>query len=227
MILVRCCVTLFLYSSQLARFCLQFLRSSSSGPTTTSSINTVYSIVAEHCVHCSGRLASQFSKSGIGISGLVRPSSQFDLSNAFSAVLQRLPACLRFGSIALFIGFVNHPVYDDPFNVFDVHNYATKGLSVDALLTHRNPPGPTSFLWMAAGVRLLGGQELRDARIAVLVSWILLAAGILIGARYSRFPQLWLAALLATLVFPHSVEATATLLTEGPSLLFATLGALT
>jgi len=129
-------------------------------------------------------------------------------------------------SAALFIGFVNHPVYDDPFNVFDVHNYATKGLSVDALLTHRNPPGPTSFLWMAAGVRLLGGQELRDARIAVLVSWILLAAGILIGARYSRFPQLWLAALLATLVFPHSVEATATLLTEGPSLLFATLGAL-
>jgi hypothetical protein len=129
-------------------------------------------------------------------------------------------------SAALFIGFVNRPVYDEPYNIFDVHNYATRSLSVDTLLSHRNPPGPTSFLWMAAGVRLLGGEELRDARIAILMSWILLAAGILVGARYTRFPQLWLGALLAMLVFPHSVEATATLLTEGPSLFFAVLGAL-
>jgi hypothetical protein len=56
--------------------------------------------------------------------------------------------------------------------------------------------------------------------------WVLLAAGILFGARYSRFPQLWLGAMLAALVFPHSVGATATLLTEGPSLLFAVLGVL-
>jgi hypothetical protein len=79
---------------------------------------------------------------------------------------------------------------------------------------------------MAAGVRLLGGDELTDARIAVLVSWILLAVGILFGARYSRFPQLWHGGLLVTLVFPHALEATATVLTEGPSLLFAVLGAL-
>jgi hypothetical protein len=130
-------------------------------------------------------------------------------------------------SAALFIALVNRPVYDDPLNMFDVHNYATKGLSVDALLSHRNSPGPTSFLWMAAGVRLLGGQQLRDARIAVLISWILLAAGILVGAQYTRFPQLWLGALLATLIFPHSMEATATVLTEGPSLFFGLLGALT
>jgi hypothetical protein len=129
-------------------------------------------------------------------------------------------------SAALFIGFVNSPVYDDPPNILDVHNYATKGLSLDTLLSQRNPPGPTSFLWMAAGVRLLGGEELRDARIAVLVSWVLLAAGILVGARYSRFPELWYGALTVTLVFPHAVEAMATLLTEGPSLLFAVLGVL-
>jgi hypothetical protein len=79
---------------------------------------------------------------------------------------------------------------------------------------------------MAAGVRLLRGEELRDARIATLTSWNLLATGILIGARYSRFPQLWYGALLAMLVFPHALEASATLLTEGPSLLFAVLGAL-
>lgn len=129
-------------------------------------------------------------------------------------------------SAALFIGFVNRPVYDDPYNIFDVHNYASHGLSKATLLSHRNPPGPVGFLWMAAGVRLLGGEELRDARIAILMSWFLLAAGILVGVRYSRFPQLWLGALLATLVFPHSVEATATLLTEGPALLFAVLGVL-
>jgi hypothetical protein len=129
-------------------------------------------------------------------------------------------------SATLFISMVNRQVYDEPYNIFDVHNYAARGLSMETLLSHRNPPGPTGFLWMAAGVRLLGGEELRDARLATLMSWILLAAGILITARYSRFPQLWCGALLVMLVFPHTLEATATLLTEGPSLLFAALGAL-
>jgi hypothetical protein len=129
-------------------------------------------------------------------------------------------------SAGLLIALVHRPVYDDPFNVFDVHNYATRGLSMETLLSHRNPPGPTGFLWMAAGVRLLGGNELTDARIAVLVAWFLLAGGVLVGSRRTRFPQLWYGAFLATLVFPHAVEASATLLTEGPSLLFAVLGAL-
>jgi len=80
---------------------------------------------------------------------------------------------------------------------------------------------------MAAGVRLLGGEELRDARIATLLSWVFLLVGILVGARFSSFPQIWYGALLAALVFPHAVTATATALTEGPALLFATLGALT
>jgi len=101
----------------------------------------------------------------------------------------------------------------------DVHTYAHQGLSVATVLSHRNPPGPTSFLWMAAGVRLLGGAELRDARIANLISWVLLFVGILYGARYGSFPQIWYGALLAALVFPHSVMAAATTLTEGPALL--------
>src|SRR6266850_526751 len=62
-------------------------------------------IGVEQCVHCSGKVASQFSKSGIGISGLARSSSQFDLPRAFSAVLPQLRACLRRGLIVLFIGF--------------------------------------------------------------------------------------------------------------------------
>jgi hypothetical protein len=129
-------------------------------------------------------------------------------------------------SAALFIGLINRPVYDDRYNIFDVQSYAREGLSVATLLSQRNPPGPTSFLWMAAGVRLLGGEELRDARIATLLSWVLLLVGILVGARYSSVPQIWYGALLAALVFPHSVTATATVLTEGPALLFATLGSL-
>jgi hypothetical protein len=129
-------------------------------------------------------------------------------------------------SAALFIGFVNRPVFDDNYNLSDVETYAHKGLSVATVLAHRNPPGPTSFLWMAAGVRLLGEGELRDARIANLISWVLLFVGILLGARYGSFPQIWYGALLAALVFPHSVMAAATTLTEGPALLFAILGTL-
>ncbi|HXZ12698.1 MAG TPA: phospholipid carrier-dependent glycosyltransferase [Candidatus Sulfotelmatobacter sp.] len=129
-------------------------------------------------------------------------------------------------SALLFIALVNRPVYDDSYNIFDVHQYATQGLTRATLLAHRNPPGPGSFLWMAAAVRLLGGEELRDARIGAFLSWVLLAVGVLVGARYSKFPELWHGALLTSLVFPHAVEASATVLTEGPGLLFALLGAL-
>jgi hypothetical protein len=129
-------------------------------------------------------------------------------------------------SALLFIGFVDHPIYDDPYNVLDVHRYASEGVSVDTVRRSVNAPGPTSFLWMAAGVRLLGGNELRAARLAALSSWLLLGAGILFGARHSRFPQLWHSALLVTLVFPHAATASASVLTEGPALLFAVMGVL-
>jgi hypothetical protein len=129
-------------------------------------------------------------------------------------------------SATLFIGLINRPVYDDKYNTVDVQNYADGGLSVATVLSQRNPPGPTSFLWMAAGVRLLGEGELRDARIANLISWVLLFVAILFGARHGSFPQVWYGALLAALIFPHSVMAAATTLTEGPALLFAILGTL-
>jgi hypothetical protein len=45
-------------------------------------------------------------------------------------------------SASLFISLVHHPVYDDPNNIFDVHNYATRGLSTDTLLSHRTPQVP-------------------------------------------------------------------------------------
>ncbi len=129
-------------------------------------------------------------------------------------------------SAALFIYFVNRPSYDDPFNIFDVHTYATKGLSISTIRSNKNPPGPTSFLWMAAAVRLLHGDELRDARIGALLSWVLLVLGVVAGVRYGKCSEIWYGALLTLLVFPHSLEATALVLTEGPGLLFAVLGAM-
>jgi hypothetical protein len=129
-------------------------------------------------------------------------------------------------SAALFIAFVNRPAYDDGFNIFDVHNYAEKGVSLDTLRVQRNAPGPTSFVWMATVVRLIGGNELRDARIGALLSWLLLGIGVFLGARFSRYPELWYGSLLTLLVFPHALTAAATVLTEGPALFFAVIGAL-
>lgn len=129
-------------------------------------------------------------------------------------------------SAILFISFFNRPIYDDPFNIVDVQRYASEGVSVETLRDQINGPGPSSFLWMAAAVRLLGGNELRVARVAVLVSWLLLGGGVLIGARYTQFPELWYSAFLVTLVFPHAATASASVLTEGPALLFATMGVL-
>ena len=91
-------------------------------------------------------------------------------------------------SAALFLAFVNRPVYDDGFNIFDVHNYAAKGVSLSTLRAQRNAPGPVSFLWMAAAVRLMGGNGLRDARLGALFSWLLLGIGVLVGARDRRRP---------------------------------------
>lgn len=133
---------------------------------------------------------------------------------------------LNIFSAVLFLYAVSKPVYDDPYNMLDVHAYAKNGFSPATIRAQRNPPGPVAFVWMAMAVRALGGDELRDARIASLLSWILLVAGVLIGARFAQTPHLWYAALLATIVFPHSPTATATALTEGPALFLAILGVL-
>lgn len=90
---------------------------------------------------------------------------------------------------------VDHPVYDDQYNIYDVHTYAIKGVSVATIRSNRNPPGPTSFIWMAMGVRLLHTNELRAARVAVLLSWMLLVAGTIVGAQISNYEELWYGAL--------------------------------
>lgn len=129
-------------------------------------------------------------------------------------------------SASLFIAFINRPVYDDEYNIVDVHNYAQHGLTAASLRAHINAPGPASYIWMATVVRVLHGNELRDARIGSALSWVLLVCGTLAFVRYGAHSQEWCAALLVLFVFPHAVEATATVLTEGPALLFAILGAI-
>jgi hypothetical protein len=135
--------------------------------------------------------------------------------SAMPRMIVLISACSILSAI-LFIIFVNRPVYDDGANISDVHAYAQKGVSFASVRAQRNPPGPASFIWMAAGVRLLDGEELRGARIAVLASWVVLVVGVSTAAHYTGFQQLWYGALLTALVLPHSATATATLLTEGP-----------
>lgn len=129
-------------------------------------------------------------------------------------------------SAILFMVSVRSPEYDDAYNMADVHAYAAHGISAASIRAQYNAPGPTSFIWMATAARLIGHDELLDARIAILLSWCLVTAVIIVGARYSEWPELWYGALLATLVFTHTAIASATALTEGPSLLFALTGVL-
>ena len=149
-----------------------------------------------------------------------------NINSALGFRLAILLLALNLVSAALFIALVNRPVYDDGFNLFDVHNYAAKGITFDTLRSQRNAPGPTSFVWMATAVSLIGANELRDARIGALLSWLLLGGAVLLGARFSRNPELWYGALLSSLVFPHAVMTASTVLTEGPALFFAVIGAL-
>ena len=152
-----------------------------------------------------------------------------DISQAWIGAYYRLAVLLfvlNAISALLFILLVNRMAYDDQYNLADVHRYASAGVSVDSIRAHINPAGPTGFAWMALAARRFPTDELRSARAAILISWLLLGAVILIGARYTRFPSLWYAALIVTLAFPHAVTAAALILTEGPALLFATLGTL-
>lgn len=127
-------------------------------------------------------------------------------------------------SALFFIGLIKRPVFDDPFNFPDADRYATDGVTVSSIRHHINPTGPTSFIWMALSIRMLKGDRLRDARLSVVFSWLLLGAGVLAGARYTQFAPMWYAAFMVSLAFPHTVTATATVLTEGTAMLFALLG---
>ena len=128
-------------------------------------------------------------------------------------------------SALVFMLTVDRPVFDDTANLRDIERYATLGVDAATLGAHVNPAGPLSYVWIAALGEALGGGLL-GFRLAVLASWLLLG---LLAWRWSvrttvRAP-LWVPA-LALLTFAHVPTAMATLLTEGPALLFALGGTL-
>ncbi len=129
-------------------------------------------------------------------------------------------------SAILFMVSVRSAKYDENYYMPDVHAYAAHGISRATIRAQRNAPGPTGFIWIASVGRLIGHDELPDARIATLLTWFLLVLVVLVGARYSEWPELWYGSLLAALIFPHSAISTALALTEGPGLLFALTGVL-
>jgi hypothetical protein len=133
---------------------------------------------------------------------------------------------LNTASSLFFMARITRPVFDDQYNIVDVKRYAADGITRDSLSKHVNPPGPTSFAWMAGAVRAIGGDSVRDARLGALVSWLILAGCIVFFGRLARLnsTELWYAALLVTMAFPHTQMAMATVLTEGPAALFALLG---
>jgi len=92
---------------------------------------------------------------------------------------------------------------------------AHSGVTVSTVRAQRNPPGPGSFIWMAAGVRLLGGGELRDARLSFYLPGFCLSRAYLWLLPTADFLNSG-TALFYRLSFPYSLTATATLLTEGP-----------
>ncbi len=133
---------------------------------------------------------------------------------------------LNTASSLFFMARITRPVFDDQYNIVDVKRYAADGITRDSLSKHVNPPGPASFAWMAGAVRAIGGDSVRDARLGALVSWLILAGCIVFFGRLARLDstELWYAALLVTMAFPHTQMAMATVLTEGPAALFALLG---
>jgi len=125
-----------------------------------------------------------------------------------------------------FNAVVDRRVFDEVNHMPDVHRYATLGVSAETILHHMTAPGPTPQILMAGAVRLVAGDELRTARTVVLVTWVALSLAVFAAVRSGRAPELLYPALLATLCFPHTPTAMATVLTEGPALLFALVGAL-
>lgn len=128
-------------------------------------------------------------------------------------------------SAIAFNAVVGRWVFDEVNHMPEVHRYATLGVSVETILHHQTAPGPTPQILVAAAARATG-DELRASRAAVLAMWVALCLAVLAAVRWGHASELWYPALFATLCFPHTPTAMATVLTEGPALLIAILGAL-
>ena len=125
-------------------------------------------------------------------------------------------------SALLFMVVVPRPVFDDASNLQDVNHYSQDGVTMETIKHQVNPAGPFSYVWIGLNGKLMGGT-LWAFRLVNALSFISLG-GILLwyGMRYSVI----LMSICTLLVNPYLPLASATILTEVPSLLALTLGVL-
>ena len=78
---------------------------------------------------------------------------------------------------------VNCMAYDDQYYLADAHRYDNEwGVG---------PASPTGFVWMALAACMFPADELQSGRAAMLISWLLLGVGILLGStrQTTRTPE--------------------------------------
>lgn len=144
--------------------------------------------------------------------------------SALSPRLLRALLGLHLLSALLFIAVVAEPKFDEKNMLRDAARYTREGVTLDALRDHVNAPGPGSYLWLCLPTWLLGAR-LWAYRLGAWASWLVLGAWLLRPREPSADELPGAPILLAALVFPHSAVCTALMLTEGPALLAAVVGA--
>jgi hypothetical protein len=119
-----------------------------------------------------------------------------------------------------FVLAVQAPVFDDLSNLQDVLRYSKQALSIDTLKQHVNPAGPFAYIWIALVGKLLGGQ-LWSFRLANALTMSMFG-GVLLGL--CRWYPFVCSATCLLFVNPYLPLASATILTEVPSLLLLISG---
>jgi hypothetical protein len=125
-------------------------------------------------------------------------------------------------SAIAFVALSNRPVFDDISNLRDVTRYAKEGVSVTTVANHVNPAGPFGYIWIALNGAIIGG-DLWSFRLVNALGTLVLGGALLWLARHDRGA---LTAACLLLVNPYLPLASATILTEIPSLLMLVAGTL-
>jgi hypothetical protein len=125
-------------------------------------------------------------------------------------------------SALLFIAIVSQPVFDESNNLPDVLRYSELGITGETIKRHVNPAGPFAYVWIGVIGKFLGGG-LWSFRLVNVFSLFALGA-VLFHFGQRNFATA--ASACAVLVNPYLPLASATILTELPSLLALTVGAL-
>jgi hypothetical protein len=140
----------------------------------------------------------------------------------------RLPVGIWFVFCVISIIYVsthNYPVFDDSFNLTDIKRYAQHGLNIKSIQQHANPAGLASYVW-AGVIGKIFGDNLVSYRLSMWMAWVLIfLIFTLLQPNLENSPvPLFTFSILFLISDFYSLLAASTLLTEGPSLLFALTG---